>query len=219
MSTPARSRVTAVCLVYQIIPDTFGSVATTAIDKRSVTGAVRAEPLGLAGDTQCDTANHGGIDQAIYAYADEDADWWGEHLQREIPAGMFGENLRTAGVDVTGAEIGEQWRIGDGVVVEVTSPRIPCQTFAGRMDEPHWVRRFTEHGAPGAYLRVLVPGPVGAGDPITVQHRPGHGVSIRDSFLRPEPDAMQRLLDAADAGAFQIGSSMRRHAARAVARA
>jgi MOSC domain-containing protein YiiM len=218
MSTPASARVTAVCVVHEILPDSFGSVATTAIDKRPVTGPVRAEPLGLSGDTQCDTESHGGPDQAIYAYADEDADWWAERLQREIPPGLFGENLRTAGVDVTGAEIGEQWRIGDGVLVEVAGPRIPCQTFAGRMDQPHWVKRFTDRGAPGAYLRVVVPGPISAGDLITVQHRPGHGVTLRDSFLRPDPDLMRRLLAAADGGAFRLGARMRRRAAKAAAR-
>ncbi len=217
-------RVTAVCVVFQLLPDPGQVPDVTAIDKRPQPGRLEVGPLGLARDTQCDTANHGGVDQALYAYADEDAGWWAGHLDREIPPGLFGENLRTSGVDVTGAEIGERWRIGDpstgsGVLVEVTSPRTPCQSFQHRMQEPHWVKRFTQRGWPGAYLRVLTPGTVAAGDPVTLVRRPGHGVSIADAFLRPSPAVMRTLLDAAAAGVVELGADMRVHAERAAARA
>ncbi len=208
---PGAAQVLAICVVHEIRPDPFGQVSTTAIDKRSIRGPVRLSALGAEGDTQCDTANHGGLDQAVYAYAEEDAAWWAAELGREaIPAGLFGENLRTAGIDVSAAEIGERWRIGTaaaaGVLVEVTAPRIPCATFQRRMAEEHWVRRFTERGAPGAYLRVLEEGVVDVGDPITVLSRPGHGITIADAFLRSDPARMRRLLAAADAGAFQLGA-------------
>jgi len=215
------ARITAVNVVFEILPDPYGEFSTTAIDKRLVGGRVEVHPLGLAGDTQCDTRSHGGLDQAVYAYADEDAAWWAEHLGRDIPPGLFGENLRTSGLDVTGAEIGERWRIGDGpapLVVEVTMPRIPCQTFAHRMGEPHWVKRFTDHGAPGAYLRVITPGTVGAGDAVVVHRRPGHGVTIADSFLRAEPAAMRRLLEAAGTGSFEIASDLQAAATKIAAR-
>lgn len=133
------AQITAVNVVHEILPDPYGDTPVTAIDKRPVGGRVEVHALGLTGDRQCDTRNHGGRDQALYAYADEDADWWAGHLGRVIPPGSFGENVRTSGLDVTGAEIGERWRIGDGpaaLVVEVTMPRIPCQMFAHRMGEP-----------------------------------------------------------------------------------
>ena len=176
-------------------------------------------PLGVAGDRQCDTKHHGGREQAVYAYAQEDAERWVAELGREIPPGLFGENLRTAGLPVTGAEIGEQWEIGTGGLrVEVTSPRIPCRTFARRMGEQHWVKRFTALGAPGAYLRVLVPGPVAAGDQVAVLHRPGHGVTIGDTFPAGRPAPMRRLLAAADDGGFELSGEMRTKATRAAAR-
>ena len=90
----------------------------TAIDKRPVRGAVHVGTLGLAGDEQVDRS-HGGPDRAVYVYADEDAAWWSERLDRQIPAGLFGENLRTAGLPVTAARVGEQWRVGEDVVLEV----------------------------------------------------------------------------------------------------
>jgi MOSC domain-containing protein YiiM len=220
----SEGRVTAVCVVFQLLPDPGQDPDVTAIDKRPHPGRLDVGPLGLLRDTQCDTKHHGGTDQALYAYADEDAAWWAGELGREIPPGLFGENLRTSGIDVTGAEIGERWRIGgpdagEGVLVEVTSPRIPCATFQTRMGEPRWVKRFTQRGWPGAYLRVVVPGTVAAGDPIVVERRPGHGVSVADAFLRPSPASMRALLDADAAGVVDLGRDMRDVARKAAARA
>ena len=190
----------AVCVAYALRPGPKHTDGT-GIDKLPVTGPVEAGPLGLAGDRIGDLASHGGPEQAVYAYADEDADWWAERLQREVPPGLFGENLRTARVDVNGAEIGERWRIGGadgvgGVLVQVTAPRIPCVTFADRMGEPHWVKRFAQGRRPGAYLAVLEGGPLAAGDPITVVHRPGHGVTVADIFPGLPADMARHLLDA-----------------------
>ncbi|WP_329621661.1 MOSC domain-containing protein [Streptomyces sp. NBC_01255] len=159
----------------------------TAIDKRPVDGPVRIEApgppgvgrSGVAGDTVCDLRFHGGDDRAAYAFAREDMDLWERELGRELANGSFGENLTTRGLDVNGALIGERWRIGGDVVLEVTGGRIPCRTFAGFVEEKGWVKRFTQSAAgPGALLRVIVPGEVRAGDPITVVHRPDHDVTV-----------------------------------------
>ncbi|HEY6793661.1 MAG TPA: MOSC domain-containing protein [Kineosporiaceae bacterium] len=207
---------TAVCVVRALIPGPK-EAGRTAIDKRPITGPVEVGPLGLAGDQVCDIEHHGGAEQAVYAYADEDADWWAEHLQREIPPGLFGENLRTAGVDVTNAVIGERWRVGE-VLFEVTAPRIPCVTFTARMDEPRWAKRFSEHGAPGAYLAVLEPGAVRAGDSITLERRPAHGVTIADTFLRADAEVMRRLLGADGHDGFALTPRLRRWAEHEVSR-
>jgi len=212
--------VTAVCVVHGLLTEPTNPGGLTAIDKRQVPARVEVTELGLAGDTQCDIQHHGGVDQPVYAYADEDAAWWAAELDREITPGLFGENLRTAGIDLTSAEIGERWRVGEGgLVLEVASPRVPCATFQRRMDVEHWVKRFTDHGAPGTYLRTVHPGTVGVGDQIVVEHRPGHGVTVAEAFLRPEPATMQRLLDAERAGLVVLAGNMRAHAERAVARA
>ncbi|MFE4311314.1 MOSC domain-containing protein [Streptomyces sp. NPDC056891] len=159
----------------------------TAIDKRPVEGPVRIEApgapgvgrSGLAGDTVCDLRFHGGDDRAAYAFAREDLDRWERELGRALANGSFGENLTTADLDVNGALIGERWRIGEEVVLEVTGGRIPCRTFAGFLEEKGWVKRFTQSEAgPGALLRVIVPGEIRAGDPITVVHRPDHDITV-----------------------------------------
>ena len=174
----------------------------SAIDKRTVGGAVRVRRLGLAGDEHGDTENHGGLDQAVYAYAREDLDWWTERLGRELRNGEFGENVTTAGIGVTTALIGEIWRMGE-VVVQVTSPRIPCETFKAWTGEDHWVRRFAAGGRPGAYLRVLTEGQISAGDGIEVLSRPAERVSVAESMLAyyGDADLMRTLLSVPGRGA------------------
>jgi MOSC domain-containing protein YiiM len=188
------SLVIAVCRVDRLLPDS-GSIGITAIDKRPVAGPVRVRPLGLHADVQADRKHHGGEDQAVYAYADEDADHFAAMLDRPVPPGLFGENLRTSRVEVTGAVIGERWRIGETLELEVTIPRTPCGTFARRMGVDKWVKRFAEAGRPGAYLRVLKSGPVAAGDTVTVLERPAHGVTIGQMFAGLTPEQAQAVLD------------------------
>ena len=176
-------------------------VGVTGINKQPVDHPVQVRPpgpktiglhSGLIGDQIFDIEHHGGDDQAVYAYAREDYDWWERHLDRDLPGGLFGENLTTMDVDVNGAVIGEKWHIGDVLVLQPTFGRVPCATFQAKMAEPHWVKRFAEQNRPGAYLRVVTPGEVRAGDPIEVRDRPAHGVTIADAFRAyiSEPELM-----------------------------
>jgi MOSC domain-containing protein YiiM len=216
----------AVCVVHEVRPDDPRKGTLTAIDKRAVSHRVAVHELGLEGDRQMDTDDHGGPDKAVYAYAGEDISWWAGHLDRDLEPGSFGENLRTTGLDVTGAVIGERWRIGgadgsegtDGAVLEVTMPRIPCSTFQRWMAEPQWVKRFTEHGAPGAYLRVVRAGTVAAGDRITVERRPSHAVTIGDCFVRFDAEVGRRLLDAGERGELDLAPVLRAFCERSLAR-
>jgi len=152
---------------------------------------------GLVGDTIGNQKLHGGDDQAVYAYAREDLDTWAIQLQSTLTNGMFGENLTTSGIDVTGARIGERWRVGsDGVLLEVSAPRTPCRTFAAFLHLNQWIKTFTQAGKPGAYLRVISPGTVRAGDAITIDYRPDHDVTIGLVFRArmSEPELLPRLL-------------------------
>ncbi|MFF3845186.1 MOSC domain-containing protein [Streptomyces sp. NPDC002328] len=183
--------------------------SVTGIDKRPVDGPVRvtapgpkgAAGSGLAGDAVCDLRHHGGNDQAVYAVAREDLDDWERELGRALSNGAFGENLTTTGLDVSGARIGERWRIGPEVVLEVTSGRIPCLTFQGHVGEKGWVKRFTRKAATGAYLRVIVPGEIRAGDPVERVHVPEHEVTARMEFqaVTTHRELLPRLLAAGEA--------------------
>lgn len=172
-----------------------GKLKRTAIDKRPVTHRVEVRPGGLAGDERADQRHHGSPGQAVYAYAREDYDWWERELGRELRDGRFGENLTTSGLDVNGALLGERWRIGTALL-EVSAPRVPCVVFRNWLDEPGWVRRFTEAARPGAYLRVVEPGELGAGDEVEVAFRPGASVTVAESFLAYHGDAelLRRVL-------------------------
>lgn len=154
-----------------------GELVPSAIGKQPVAGPVAVRRTNLAGDEQGDKVNHGGPEQAVYAYAAEDAEWWGAQLARELEPGTFGENLTLEAVDVSGALIGERWRAGTAEL-RVAGPRVPCQKLATRIGDPGFVRRFTLALRPGAYLAVTREGEVQAGDELRVVHRPTHDVSV-----------------------------------------
>jgi MOSC domain-containing protein YiiM len=167
---------------------------------------------GLVGDFIGDRRHHGGDDQAVYAYALEDLQWWSDELGQPLRCGQFGENLTTAGVDVNGARIGERWRVGDDLELQVTDPRIPCGTFRGWMNRAGWLRTFVTAQRPGTYLRVVTPGTVREGDPVAVSHRPDHEVTVSLAFraittdraLLPQlleaPELTEELREVAESG-------------------
>lgn len=181
----------------------------TGIDKHPHEGPVQVRApggkheglgSGLVDDEIGDHGHHGGDEQAVYAYAREELDEWGQRLGRELRDGMFGENLTTTGLDVSDAVVGERWRVGDTVVLQVTGPRIPCGTFRAHMAEKGWLKTFAQVARSGAYLAVVTPGTVRAGDEITVLHRPDHEVTSRLAFraLTRERELLPRLLAAGD---------------------
>ena len=195
----------------------------TAIDKRPVASIEVRDPgpkrgglgSGVVGDEVVSRKHHGGSRQAVYAVAREELDWWGAELGRDLPDGTFGENLTMVGLDVDAAVVGERWRVGSALL-EVAGPRIPCATFAAWMGERGWVRRFTERGRTGAYLAVVEPGVVSAGDAAVVEHRPGHGVSVPEVFRAFMGDAVlaRRVLDAEVLGPDDHAALQRKHRRR-----
>jgi len=153
--------------------------AESAIWKRPVEGRVLVRGVNLQGDEQADRSVHGGPDKSVYAYAQEDYDWWGEELGRELERGEFGENLTTEGLDLTNALVGERWEVGS-TVLEVSEARMPCWKLAVRVNDKGFPRRFLAAGRPGAYLRILQEGELGSGDEIRVAHRPEHDLTMGD---------------------------------------
>ena len=123
-------------------PNPYKQNLDTGIGKAPVSGPVEVRApgpkqlglgSGLVGDFIGDGKHHGGDGQAVYAFQREDLDAWQQRLGRELPDGSFGENLTTVGIDVNEAVVGEVWQVGEHVRLKVTSPRIPCATFRGRM--------------------------------------------------------------------------------------
>ena len=149
----------------------------TAIWKHPVSGPVAIEGVNVRGDDQADRRVHGGPDKAVYAYALEDTAWWEDELSRSFGPGAFGESLSLRGVDVSRARIGERWALGS-ILLEVRQPRLPCFKLGLRHSDPLLPRRFARAGRPGAYLAILEPGTVSAGDRLEVVHRPDHDVTV-----------------------------------------
>ena len=176
--------------------DYHGRPAQSAIWKTPVSGRIAARGVNLDGDDQADRQAHGGPDKALYAYAIEDARWWEGELGRALETAELGENLTIEGIDVNGALVGERWAIGTAVF-EISEPRIPCWRLGVRMNDPGFVRVFTEAQRPGAYLRIVREGDVGAGDAIEIVSRPDHDLSVRDVFRIYTRDRGEcgRLLD------------------------
>ncbi len=203
------------------VHDWAGRLGRTAIDKRPVDGPVAVGRLGLEGDEVADAADHGGPDQAVYVYAQEDLDHWARQVGLPLTPGMFGENLTTAGIDVNEALVGERWQVGEpgvGPLLEVASVRRPCRVFANFLalhgvEATGWVRRFTVEGRPGPYLRVLETGTVTVGDPVEVVHVPAHALTVRRLLraLTTEPELMAEVLAVPG-----IGERVRADAARRV---
>lgn len=152
--------------------ETAKSTDLTGIYKIPATAPVRVTALGLEGDAVCDVKHHGGIDQAVYVYGAPDYSWWSAELSRELPPGTFGENLTIDGLESATLTIGDRLHAAE-VILEVTSPRIPCATLAARMGDPQFVKRFRHAERPGVYCRVIREGHIRAGEP--VRHEPYNG--------------------------------------------
>ncbi len=205
-------------------PEPSGKPYLTGIDKRPVDRLEVFEPgpsygdgPGVVGDHVGDVDHHGGANKAVYAYAREELDRWGQELGRRFDDGAFGENLTTEGLDLEALLINQQLRVGGEVVLEVSVPRTPCSTFAGHLGEPGWVRRFAAHGRCGVYLRVVVPGTVRPGDAITLLGRPDHDVDMITAFAAAmgDDEASRRVVAAACLPQMYHERHVRRLAARA----
>jgi hypothetical protein len=135
---PAAGRVVAVNVGEVRTLRWRGRTVTTGIWKHPVDGAVTVGPAGagLDGDQQADPQAHGGPDKAVYAYAGEDLAWWSAELGVELAPGTFGENLTVAGVDVTGAVVGERWRVGNAPRAANCPLKSCCSSSSSRIRSP-----------------------------------------------------------------------------------
>lgn len=175
------------------------SSGKTGIDKRPVDHPVMIGREGLAGDRIINRKYHGGADQAVYIEGSVDYDWWRSELRRDLPAGAFGENLLIDGLDNRDVAVGDRFWIGD-VLLEVTSARTPCATFAAHMEDPLMVKRYAAAARPGAYARVLEEGVVRAGDPVDYTPFAGDRIGMPDLMRthgkRLDEETKRRILAA-----------------------
>lgn len=176
-----------------------GRLTETAIVKTAADGRIRIADDHVGDDVQADPVHHGGRDQAVYAYDRANYDAWTADRGHDLPNGFLGDNLTLSGIDVDRARIGERWQVGDEVVLEVTSPRIPCAKLDWRMQDD-FMSTFLHADRPGAYLRIVTPGEVAAGDPVDVVRAMDHDVTVTDVLaLWRGDDNAEHVLTAGDA--------------------
>ena len=156
-------------------------VERTGIFKYPTDQAVKVTQLGLERDVIISKKHHGGPDQAVYVYGTTDYEWWSQELGQEIAPGTFGENLTIGELESAKFSIGDYLHIEE-VTLQVTAPRIPCNTFATRMNDPQWVKRFRDAERPGLYCRVIQEGFIKKGDPVRRETYSGKTISILDMF-------------------------------------
>lgn len=184
--------------------DPGGADRVSGIDKRPVPsievfvpGPSYGDGPGVCDDVVGDSEHHGGAQKAVYAFSQEELEYWSREIGRELTPGCFGENLTTVDLDLEALLVNQQVRIGEALL-EVSVPRRPCRTFGAWMGVPQWVRKFTDHGRCGAYFRVVTPGTISVGDPIELVGSPGHDIDGLTAFRAAmgEMDAVRRVHDA-----------------------
>ncbi len=174
-----------------------GKEFRSGIEKNPVLSATVGE-LGLLGDVQVDKKYHGGPDQAVYAYAQSDYDWWLTEHSLETKGGCFGENLVIDAFDANEVYVGDHFTIGE-VVLEVTDPRIPCSTLSGYFKRSTLMREFREAVRPGMYFRVIKGGELFPGT--EVEHTRGNydismSAFFNFNYAKKTAEELQRYLDA-----------------------
>jgi len=171
-------------------------VERTGIFKIPTSDSVWLSSLGFENDAIVSKKHHGGPDQAVYVYGESDYDWWSKELGKQLSPGTFGDNLTISDLESARFNIGDYLHIG-AVTLQITAPRIPCSTFAARMEDPQWVKKFRHAERPGLYCRVLQEGFVKAGSPVTVESYVGETLSVvqmfRDYYDRNKSEATLQL--------------------------
>ena len=167
----------------------------SGIDKKPQTGPVAVDRHGLVGDRIVDESVHGGPDQALYAYTAEDYAHFEGLLERWLAPGTFGENLTLAGLSSAGVAVGDRFSNGR-LVIEVTSPRAPCATFADHMGDAQIVKRFFAEGRPGFYLRVVTPGTVAAGERFAFTPHQGDRITMAEMLALYQTRAIDAAMKA-----------------------
>lgn len=197
MTEPSITLISVNVGMAERLPD--GKPTKTGINKRPTEQRVSIVDLGIEGDAICNLKHHGGLDQAIYFYSRADYDWWENKLGKPCAAGLFGENFTVDGPKSAEVCIGDRFTVGD-VVLETTSPRIPCNTLNRRMDDPKFGAVFRQAERPGWYCRVLQRGVVQVNNPVTLEPFDGERIdmakAMRDYYLRkrvPLVDAQRYL--------------------------
>ena len=142
------------------------NVSDGGAPKRPILSAVIGT-LGVEGDRQANTEQHGGPERALCLFSRERI----EALQAEghpISPGTAGENITISGLDWEEVEPGIRLRLGDSVLIEITRYTAPCTKIRANFADGDFnrINQKTHPGWSRAYARVLEGGPLLPGDAV-----------------------------------------------------
>ena len=172
-------KVLAVCTGKAAPSDAKSGV--TGYFKTSQSGPVPVTEDGMFGDFIGDLDHHGGVDQAVYIFGDDDRIWWEQKLGYTCPAGFFGENLLIGNLSCVDLCLGDILQCGN-TMLQITSPRIPCATYASVMKTKTALKDFYAAGRPGAYARVLQTGQIAQDDDVTYIPFVGERITVPENM-------------------------------------
>lgn len=130
----------------------------SSIVRRRVDGRVSLGSEGFEGD-KVTQPYHGGPEAAVCVHLADHYSFWREQYGVELPHGHLGENLVLTGMSEDEVHAGDIMRMGTALV-QVSGPRVPCETQARRAGRVDWVKLTIRENRTGFYLRVLEAGVV-----------------------------------------------------------
>ena len=159
-----------------------GKIITTGIFKYPVTDPIFLDVEEVRNDTICNRKNHGGIDQAIYAYSYKHYQYWKElYPNLTWQMGMFGENLTIDDLDETKLHVGDTFSIGEAIL-EVSKARNPCMKLGVRFKDMTVVKQFWNTSMCGVYFKVLQTGFVKTNDTFTLIKQVSENPTIAEIY-------------------------------------
>lgn len=169
----------------------------TAAFKEETSEPVWLGKEGLQGDAVGDTRYHGGVEKALFAYAEEHYARFSTQYEQEISVGSNGENISVIGMNEETVCIDDIYQVGEAVI-QVSQPRRPCWKTSRRLGILEFAKMLEETGKTGWYYRVLQEGHIQAGDALLLQERP-----YPDWSIQRMNDTLQGKADKADIKALQ----------------
>lgn len=180
-----------------------GADEPSAFTRRAVNGPLGLTESGIDGNMLATPRRLGAENHAIYLFHDAHRRHFEKLLQRQIPAGAFGENVTYQGPTEDTLRIGDRLRIGSAEIA-LTLPRIPCYKLAHFLGtETGFPSAFSASGRTGIYARVATPGEIHPGSAISVVRSDPANATIAElnevlTCPHPSPDAIAHVLASPD---------------------
>lgn len=174
-----------------------GKTIRTGIYKKPIQEPLEAKGINIEGDDQGNRKTHGGIDRAIYSYPMEHYSYWKkQYPTKELPFGMFGENLTTEGLLEKDVKVGDIFKIGTTKIMAL-QPRMPCYRLGYKFDDEKIIDKFLETDYCGIFYRIIKEGKLQVGDEINLIKSDPDSMTIVEIFYLMQDKGTKDLIQKA----------------------